>query len=272
MAAQQAKAAAVAAHWMTDRPCYHPAPLNKLAIVVPVYNEGDTLLPWLKKVASYLEEGDQLVIVDASDSDDNDSSNSHTKNNLLKSAIESYDQLHYLRSEKGRAIQMNAGAAFLCQHSIEKHKPDLLWFLHSDTGLSSDQLQYLRALKPTSIWGRFDVRLSPNIFPFAIISAFINTRSRLTQVMTGDQGIFIRTDIFKRIKGYAEIPLMEDVEISKRLRKLAKADCDGPIIKTSARRWQQYGWLKTVLLMWQLRLLYWLGMSPNKLVKKYYGK
>lgn len=264
MAAQQAKAAAVAAHWMTDRPCYHPAPLNKLAIVVPVYNEGDALLPWLKEVASYLKKGDQLVIVDASDSS--------TKNNALKSAIESYDQLHYLRSEKGRAIQMNAGAAFLCQHSIEKHKPDLLWFLHSDSGLSSDHLHYLRALKPTSMWGRFDVRLSPNIFPFAIISAFINTRSRLTQVMTGDQGIFIRTDIFKRIKGYAEIPLMEDVEISKRLRKLAKADCDGPIIKTSARRWQQYGWLKTVLLMWQLRLLYWLGISPDTLVKKYYGK
>ena len=264
MAAQQAKAAAVAAHWMTDRPCYHPAPLNKLAIVVPVYNEGDALLPWLKEVASYLKKGDQLVIVDASDSS--------TKNNALKSVIESYDQLHYLRSEKGRAIQMNAGAAFLCQHSIEKHKPDLLWFLHSDTGLSSDQLHYLRALKPTSIWGRFDVRLSPNIFPFAIISAFINTRSRLTQVMTGDQGIFIRTDIFKRIKGYAEIPLMEDVEISKRLRKLAKADCDGPILETSARRWQQYGWLKTVLLMWQLRLLYWLGISPDTLVKKYYGK
>lgn len=264
MGAQQAKAAAVAAHWMTDRPCYHPAPLNKLAIVVPVYNEGDALLPWLKEVASYLKKGDQLVIVDASDSS--------TKNNALKSVIESYDQLHYLRSEKGRAIQMNAGAAFLCQHSIEKHKPDLLWFLHSDTGLSSDQLQYLRALKPTSIWGRFDVRLSPNIFPFAIISAFINTRSRLTQVMTGDQGIFIRTDIFKRIKGYAEIPLMEDVEISKRLRKLAKADCNGPMLETSARRWQQYGWLKTVLLMWQLRLLYWLGISPDTLVKKYYGK
>ena len=264
MAAQQAKAAAVAAHWMTDRPSHKAAPLNTLGIVVPVYNEGDALLPWLKEVASYLKKGDQLVIVDASDSS--------TKNNALESTIESYDQLHYLRSEKGRAIQMNAGAAFLCQHSIEEHKPDLLWFLHSDSGLSSDHLHYLRALKPTSIWGRFDVRLSPNIFPFAIISAFINTRSRLTQVMTGDQGIFIRTDIFKRIQGYVKIPLMEDVEISKRLRQLAKADCDGPIIKTSARRWQQYGWLKTVLLMWQLRLLYWLGMSPNKLVKKYYGK
>ena len=249
---------------MTDRPNHKAAPLNTLGIVVPVYNEGDALLPWLKEVASYLKKGDQLVIVDASDS--------CTQNNALKSVIESNDQLHYLTSEKGRALQMNAGAAFLCQSSVEEHRPDLLWFLHSDTGLSSDQLHYLRALKPTSIWGRFDVRLSPNIFPFAIISAFINTRSRLTQVMTGDQGIFIRTDIFKRIKGYAKIPLMEDVEISKRLRKLAKADCDGPMLETSARRWQQYGWLKTVLLMWQLRLLYWLGISPDTLVKKYYGK
>ena len=249
---------------MTDRPNHKAAPLNTLGIVVPVYNEGDALLPWLKEVASYLKKGDQLVIVDASDSS--------TKNNALKSTIESYDQLHYLTSEKGRALQMNAGAAFLCKPLDEKFRPDLLWFLHSDSGLSSDHLHYLRALKPTSMWGRFDVRLSPNIFPFAIISAFINTRSRLTQVMTGDQGIFIRTDIFKRIKGYAKIPLMEDVEISKRLRKLTKADCDGPMLETSARRWQQYGWLKTVLLMWQLRLLYWLGISPDTLVKKYYGK
>ena len=249
---------------MTDRPSHKAAPLNTLGIVVPVYNEGDALLPWLKEVASYLKKSDQLVIVNASDSS--------TKNNALKSVIESNDQLHYLTSERGRAIQMNAGAAFLCQSSDQDFKPDLLWFLHSDSGLSSDHLHYLRALKPTSTWGRFNVRLSPNIFPFSIISAFINTRSRLTQVMTGDQGIFIRTDIFKRIQGYAKIPLMEDVEISKRLRKLTKADCDGPILETSARRWQQYGWLKTVLLMWQLRLLYWLGISPDTLVKKYYGK
>ena len=97
-------------------------------------------------------------------------------------------------------------------------------------------------------------------------------RSRLTQVMTGDQGIFIRSTIFQQLSGYAPIPLMEDIEISKRLRKIAKAHCDGPLLITSARRWQQHGWVKTVVLMWQLRLMYWLGISPEELVKKYYGE
>ena len=115
------------------------------------------------------------------------------------------------------------------------------------------------------------MQLTPKQFPFPIISGFINLRSRLTQVMTGDQGIFIRSDVFQFLNGFSAIPLMEDVEISKRLRKMSKADCSGPVLQTSARRWQKHGWVKTVLLMWQLRLLYWLGVSPSLLVKKYYG-
>lgn len=238
--------------------------MKRLAIVVPVYNEGEQLLPWLQQVASYLHEGDRLVIVDASDA------RYTVETKPLKDFIANHQALHYLAAEKGRAVQMNAGAEYLL--TLDDYTPELFWFLHSDSGLSKQHLEYLRRFDVLPVWGRFDVQLSPRSFPSIIISTFINLRSRLTQVMTGDQGIFIRADIFQQLGGYANIPLMEDVEISKRLRKLAKADCSGPVLKTSARRWQKHGWVKTVLLMWQLRFMYWRGVSADELVKKYYGK
>lgn len=242
-------------------------------IVVPIYNEDETVLAWLNQLVGYLSDDDQLVVVDASDVPTVKSFSSHI--------MFQQDQVFYLRSEKGRAAQMNAGAEFLLSNSTVKKEqgsqPSLLWFLHSDSGLAAEHLNYLRQLKPAVQWGRFDVQLTPDSsinnkqFPFAIISRFINFRSRLTQVMTGDQGIFIRSDVFQFLNGYDSIPLMEDVAISKRLRKISRAECHGPVLQTSARRWQKHGWIKTVLLMWQLRLMYWLGVSPQTLVKKYYG-
>ena len=242
-------------------------------IVVPIYNEDESVLSWLNDVVSYLSDGDRLVVVDASDSPVVEGFSTH--------ALFQHDRVFYLKSEKGRAVQMNAGAEFLTNLATEnthKNDPRLLWFLHSDSGLSCHHLEYLRSLDTGVIWGRFDVQFTPELdisagtFSLSIIPKLMNLRSRLTQVMTGDQGIFIRSDIFQQLKGYAEIPLMEDIEISKRLRKLGKADCDGPVLKTSARRWQQNGCLTTVLLMWKLRLMYWLGVSPAVLVKKYYGE
>ena len=234
--------------------------LNSLSIVIPVYNEGEQLLPWLEQVLSYLSPDDSVVVVDASEEDDTE--------RLLSALVLNHPQLHFLKSDKGRAVQMNAGAEYFL--SLEKTS-SLLWFLHSDSGLSRDHLDYLHQLDESIQWGRFDVELTPKQFPFPTISSFINLRSRLTQVMTGDQGIFIRSDVFQFLNGFSTIPLMEDVEISKRLRKMSKADCSGPVLQTSARRWQKHGWVKTVLLMWQLRLLYWLGVSPSFLVRKYYG-
>jgi rSAM/selenodomain-associated transferase 2 len=239
-------------------------------IVVPIYNEDESVLDWLQQVVRYLSADDRLVVVDASDAPAIKTFSSH--------AIFQLDQVFYLTAKKGRAVQMNAGAeCLLSRMDNEKGASSILWFLHSDSGLSSTHLQYLSQLNPEVMWGRFDVQLTSDlelrsqVFPFGIISNFINVRSRLTQVMTGDQGIFMRAAVFQQLQGYAHIPLMEDVEISKRLRVLAKADCDGPMLYTSARRWQKHGWAKTVLLMWQLRLLYWWGISPERLVKKYYG-
>lgn len=235
-----------------------------LNIVIPVYNEGDPLLPWLEQVLSYLSSDDSVVVVDASEADDTE--------HLLSTLVLNHSQLHFLKSDKGRAVQMNVGAEYLLSLPQMKsaRSSSLLWFLHSDSGLSREHLAYLHQCDDSIQWGRFDVELTPKQFPFHIISGFINLRSRLTQVMTGDQGIFIRSDVFQFLNGFGAIPLMEDVEISKRLRKINKADCSGPVLQTSARRWQKYGWAKTVVLMWQLRLLYWLGVSPSFLVRKYY--
>lgn len=250
-----------------------------LRVVIPVYNEGISLLPWLRSVVSYLADDDCLVLVDASD-ENHEGNIEERMGGFLSDPIFQQANVFYVRSDKGRAIQMNAGADFLMFQN--KMSDGFIWFLHSDSGLSGEHFSYLRALKSNVLWGRFDVRLSAeqpfgfaNSILFSIksytVSKFINVRSRLTQVMTGDQGIFVRSDVFQDLGGYDAIPLMEDVEISKRLRALGKADCNGPVLLTSARRWQKHGWLKTVLLMWQLRFLYWRGVSPKALVKKYYG-
>ena len=241
-------------------------------IVVPIYNEDESVLSWLQQVVSYLSDGDRLVVVDASDTPVVEGFSNH--------ALFQQERVFYLKSDKGRALQMNAGADFLLSlsasnavtNTLMNTEPSLLWFLHSDSGLSSVHLRYLSRLSPDTKWGRFDVQLMTSAFSLSIIPKLMNLRSRLSQVMTGDKGIFIRSDVFQQLKGYAKIPLMEDIEISKRLRKLGKADCDGPVLKTSARRWQQNGCLRTVLLMWKLRLMYWLGVSPALLVKKYYGE
>jgi hypothetical protein len=123
--------------------------------------------------------------------------------------------------------------------------------------------------KPNNLWGRFDIRLSGKKLLLRIVEKLMNLRSRITGIATGDQGIFIRRDIFESMGGFAEIPLMEDLDISKRLRKFSPPCCLDTKLVTSSRRWEQNGILRTVFLMWRLRLAYTLGVRPEKLVKHY---
>ncbi len=161
----------------------------------------------------------------------------------------------------GRAAQMNYGAAF----SNGEH----LLFLHCDTRLPQDADNLILQALSGRQWGRFDVRLDDDRFVFKVIAWFINQRSRLSKISTGDQAIFVNRDYFKELNGYPDQALMEDIEFSKRAkRKSNPAFINEPAI-TSARRWQQDGIIKTVLLMWWLRALYWLGVSPERLAKMY---
>ena len=125
-------------------------------------------------------------------------------------------------------------------------------------------------LGPQHHWGRFDVRLAPSSPTLRLVAWMMNQRSRLTGICTGDQAIFVRRDLFNQLGGYADIPLMEDIELSKRLKRISPPACIRQPLTTSSRRWQTQGAVRTIGLMWWLRLQYWAGVSPAKLVKKYY--
>ena len=159
---------------------------------------------------------------------------------------------------------MNAGAKVAVGEN--------LLFLHADTYLPNTSIYQLEKFSETLfLWGRFDVRLNNSAWPYKIISWFINKRSRLTAISTGDQAIFVRRNVFEQIKGYKQQPLMEDIDLSKRLKLISKPVCLKSRVLTSARKWEKDGLIKTVLLMWRLRLLYALGSNPDKLVKRYYS-
>ncbi len=159
---------------------------------------------------------------------------------------------------------MNVGAAAA--------RGDVLLFLHADTRLPEGAAEILIAALSASarVWGRFDVRLSGAAWPLRIVERSMNWRSCLTGMATGDQGIFVRRSAFEAVGGYPAIPLMEDLELARRLKRLSRPICLRRPVITSSRRWEERGILRTVLLMWSLRLLWFLGVSPQRLVRLYY--
>ncbi len=158
---------------------------------------------------------------------------------------------------------MNAGAAAATG--------DILLFLHADTRLPVDATKVIvSALREDGCnWGRFNVRLSGGHWLFRVIEKLMNLRSCLTGIATGDQGIFVSKRVFQSIGGYADIPLMEDVDISRRLGRLGRPACPRTPVVTSSRRWETHGILHTVFLMWWLRLAYAFGVDPKRLARMY---
>lgn len=195
-------------------------------------------------------QADEVMLVDGGSSDGSD---------LLLSA----SSFKWIKSKPGRAIQMNAGAA-LCQS-------DILLFLHADTELTNASISSIKTAMeaPEIVGGRFDVRLSGDRPVFGLIAFMINIRSRLTGISTGDQCQFVRREVFETLGGFPEQPLMEDVEFSARLKRAGRTACLRDKVTTSSRRWEQHGVLKTILLMWKLRLYYWLGITPERLAAIY---
>ena len=216
-----------------------------LSIIIPVLNEADSIAAALKR----LPDSAEVIVVDGGSTD-----------NTVAIASVTADRV--VASEAGRAKQMNAGA-----HVAQG---DVLVFLHADTQLPVQFEHALSAFtQSTHAWGHFHVRLDDPRFMFRVIETMMNVRSRLTSVATGDMTLFVRRRVFKESGGYADIALMEDIEISKRLRCLSKAFVVRDRVVTSARRWQAGGILRTVLLMWRLRLLYFFGASPDHLARAY---
>jgi rSAM/selenodomain-associated transferase 2 len=160
---------------------------------------------------------------------------------------------------------MNCGAA--------QAQAEILMFLHADTQLPDDALPLiLQAIAKGYQWGRFDVSFDSPKPAFRLIAFMMNWRSRLTGIATGDQAMFMTHQAFKTVGGFPEIALMEDIAISAQLKKQGKPCCLKARVVTSARRWQQQGIIKTILLMWLLRLGYFLGADPDTLVNLYYRK
>jgi rSAM/selenodomain-associated transferase 2 len=171
-----------------------------------------------------------------------------------------------LSSARGRARQMNAGAL--------QARGDVILFLHADTRLPDRALEAVSAALADQhvVGGRFDVRFDSPRPVFRMIAFFMNLRSRLSGISTGDQAIFVRRSVFESIGGYPDIPLMEDIELCRRLKRYGRLAALRPRVTTSARKWEREGALRTMALMWALRFLYMVGVPPARLHRWYYHR
>lgn len=223
-----------------------------IAVIVPILNEKKRL-PDLFHMLAELN-ADEVMIVDGESIDGTA---------IFLSEKTSESGFSCCESRPGRAIQMNKGAE-LC-------KSDILLFLHADTEITSNALAHVRdAMRDSKIvGGRFDIALSGSRPAFRLIEFMINLRSRITKISTGDQAMFVRRDVFESLDGFPDQPLMEDIEFSKHLKREGRISCLRDKVTTSSRRWKRYGIMKTIVLMWKLRFLYWIGVSPEHLVKLY---
>ncbi len=220
-----------------------------ISVVVPVLNEK-TQLPELLQMLAQLD-ADEVILVDGESTDG-------TATLLAESGF------YYYKSRPGRAIQMNKGAE-MCQS-------DVILFLHADTKITAALLNRVRNMMrdPGTVGGRFDLSLSGTHPIFRLIEFMINLRSRMSKISTGDQAMFVRRGVFKKLGGFPDQPLMEDVEFSKQLKSQGRVASLRDKVTTSSRRWEKHGIIKTVMLMWQLRFLYWLGVTPKRLAELYY--
>jgi len=220
-----------------------------LAIVMPVLDEAERIAGALAALAPLRAQAVELIVVDGGSRDD-----------TVAQCAGHVDRL--LVSPRGRARQMNEGARAATA-------PALL-FLHADTVLPPQAVEQAVAALASHAWGRFDVTIDGRSRWLPIVAMLMNWRSRISGIATGDQAIFVRREAFEAVGGFPDQPLMEDVEISRRLRRDVGAPaCLHLRVVTSGRRWDQRGALRTIMLMWRLRLLYRLGVSAARLATRY---
>ncbi len=221
-----------------------------LSVIIPCLNEAEGIAESLQALAPLRARGAEIVVVDGGSTD-----------NTPEIARPLADQV--ISAPRGRAMQMNAGAA--------QARGDLLLFLHADCRLppAADGLIVDGLNRARKTWGRFDVTLTGSHPLLRIVGAMMNLRSRLTGMATGDQGIFVTRSLFEAAGRYPEIVLMEDIALTQKLKPFGKPLALRHRIIASGRRWEKHGVLRTILLMWWLRLQYWLGADPNKLASRY---
>jgi rSAM/selenodomain-associated transferase 2 len=221
----------------------------KLSIVMPVLDEAAEIEAALQALAPYRHRGVEVIVVDGGSLD-------HTRELARPFA----DRV--IAAARGRSLQMNAGAAAA--------QGDVLLFLHADTRLpeGADRLVLDGLARSDRVWGRFDLRIDGGGL-LRVVATLMNARSRLTGIATGDQALFVTRAAFDGVGGFPPIALMEDVALSARLKRIGRPCALRARVTTSARRWRQHGTLRTVLLMWRLRLRFFLGADPAKLARQY---
>lgn len=225
----------------------------KLAIVMPVLDEAAVLPEALAPLQALRCGGAELIVADGGSQDA-----SAALARPLADAV--------LAAPRGRARQMNAGAAA----ASSRDAGDALLFLHADTLLPAAAQELVAEALRGHAWGRFDVHIEGRSAVLRLVAALMNLRSRISGIATGDQAIFVRRDAFDAVGGFPDQPLMEDIELSSRLkRRFGRPACLRARVGTSGRRWERRGVWRTIALMWRLRLAYWLGAKPERLAEAY---
>lgn len=239
-----------------------------VSIIIPILNEEDNLPRLFENVAKLKLMPQQVILVDGGSVDN---SVGMAQSFIEKVELDNHSLIDWqmVQSTAGRAIQMNTGAALATGK--------VLLFLHADTQLPvtaiNDIFLAMQKADNNYKWGRFDVQLDSREPMLRLVSQMMNWRSKLTGIATGDQAIFINKSLFEQIGGYPKQPLMEDIELCKLLKRIAKRPaCLSSKVITSARRWQQHGTWRTILLMWHLRFDYWRGVSADNIKRRYYKR
>jgi len=228
-----------------------------ITLVIPVYNESASIEQFFGALTEFARNASQVIFVDGNSND-----GTYEKLEHLTNQSQLGDRCALYRVQPGRARQMNYG---MCKNTSE-----VVIFVHCDTILPENGLELVgERIRKGGLWGRFDVELNDRHFMYRIIEKLMNIRSSITDIATGDQAIFVRTDFFRLSGGFPEINLMEDIALSENLKQLYPAERIRTPVKTSARRWQSGGIFRTIVLMWIIRLAYWLGVDPARLERWY---
>lgn len=221
-----------------------------LSIIIPVLNEEETIGKTLSALQPLRQRGIEVIVVDGGSTDP------------TRDLARPLSDLT-LSASRGRASQMNAGA--------RQAKGEYFLFLHSDTLLPDRAVEEISGAlnRSEGVWGRFDVQFDSPLRILRIVAFMMNSRSRWTGIATGDQAMFVQRRAFERIGGFPEIALMEDIALSKSLKRLSPPVCLRARVTTSGRRWETNGALRTILLMWRLRAAYFLNADPSRLAERY---